>query len=98
MNPSARFAASLVTSLALWASTALACFRGEVDLASAGLRYLAAFFAAHLATGVISRLATAYRHLDGPGRRPGGVSEPAPASPPREPRRRRSDDKADANR
>ncbi len=64
MNPSARFSVSLLVSLLLWAPTARACFRGDVDLASAGLRYLAAFFVAHLATGVISRLMTAYRHLD----------------------------------
>lgn len=68
MNPSFRFTLSLLVSLVLWAPTALACLRGDVDLGAAGVRYLAGFLVAHLATGVLGRLATAYRRIE-PDRR-----------------------------
>ena len=42
MNPNTVFSASLVTSLLLWFPSMQACLRGDLDLAPAGLRYLAA--------------------------------------------------------
>lgn len=76
MNPSGRFSLSLLASLFLWRGSALACFRGEITLATAGLRYLVAFGVAHLATGLVSRLMNAYRHPHPPGG-PGGSAPPA---------------------
>jgi len=68
MNPNTVFSASLVTSLVLWFPSMLACLRGDLDLAPAGLRYLAALAASRLALGGLARLVAAYRaaHLDPP--------------------------------
>jgi hypothetical protein len=81
MNPNTVFSASLVTSLVLWFPSMQACLRGDLDLAPAGLRYLAALAVSRLAIGGLARLVSAYRaaqHHDPP------VAEP-------DPQRRRSD-------
>src|SRR6185295_19473862 len=70
MNPNSVFSASLVTSLVLWFPSMQACLRGDLDLAPAGLRYLAALTVSRLALGALSRLVTAYRaaqHHDSSG-------------------------------
>jgi Na+-driven multidrug efflux pump len=61
MNPNAVFSASLVTSLLLWLPSMLACLRGDLDLAPAGLRYLAALIVSRLAMGGLARLLNVYR-------------------------------------
>ena len=61
MNPNTVFSASLVTSLVLWLPSMQACLRGDLDLAPAGLRYLAALAVARLAMNGLSRLVAAYR-------------------------------------
>ena len=61
MNPNTVFSASLVTSLVLWFPSMQACLRGDLDLAPAGLRYVAALLVARLAVGGLARLVTAYR-------------------------------------
>ena len=69
MNPNTVFSASLVTSLVLWFPSMQACLRGDLDLAPAGLRYVAALLVARLAMGGLARLVTAYRaaqHHDPP--------------------------------
>jgi hypothetical protein len=80
MNPNTVFSASLVTSLVLWFPSMQACLRGDLDLAPAGLRYLAALAVSRLALGALSRLVAAYRaaHDDSP-------------APETEPQRRRGD-------
>ena len=101
MNPNTVFSASLVTSLLLWYPSMQACLRGDLDLAPAGLRYLAALTVSRLAMGGLARLVSAYRaaqHHDPAGAdaaRSGSTpSAPAPAPPGAEPaprQRRRSD-------
>ena len=61
MNPNTVFSASLVTSLVLWFPSMQACLRGDLDLAPAGLRYLAALAVSRLAMGFLARLVAAYR-------------------------------------
>ena len=99
MNPNTVFSASLVTSLVLWFPSMQACLRGDLDLAPAGLRYVAALTVSRLAMGFLARLVSAYRaaqHHDPPV---SDVSSPEapPASPPAgtpdsaAPHRRRTD-------
>jgi len=102
MNPNTVFSASLVTSLVLWFPSMQACLRGDLDLAPAGLRYLAALAVARLAMGGLARLVAAYRaaqHHDSAGAE---ATQPdsTPAAPatassegsePTPPQRRRSD-------
>lgn len=99
MNPNTVFSTSLVTSLVLWFPSMQACLRGDLDLAPAGLRYLAALTASRLAMGFLARLVTAYRvaqHHDSPAP-DASSSEVPPAAPPAAapdpagPQRRRSD-------
>ena len=69
MNPNTVFSASLVTSLVLWFPSMQACLRGDLDLAPAGLRYLAALAVSRLAMSGLARLVSAYRaaqHHDPP--------------------------------
>jgi hypothetical protein len=61
MNPNTVFSASLVTSLVLWFPSMQACLRGDLDLAPAGLRYLAALVVSRLAMNGLARLVGAYR-------------------------------------
>lgn len=61
MNPDTVFSASLVTSLVLWFPSMLACLRGDLDLAPAGLRYVAALTVSRLAMAFLARLVSAYR-------------------------------------
>lgn len=89
MNPNTVFSASLVTSLALWFPSMQACLRGDLDLAPAGLRYLAALLVARLAWGGLARLVNAYHTAQEP---PAAGPEGAVASPPK---RRRDDHGAD---
>jgi hypothetical protein len=70
MNPNTVFSASLVTSLVLWFPSMQACLRGDLDLAPAGLRYVAALVVSRLVMTGIARLVNAYRaapHHDSPG-------------------------------
>ena len=97
MNPNTVFSASLVTSLVLWFPSMQACLRGDLDLAPAGLRYLAALTVARLAMSGLSRLVAAYRaaqHHDAPGPEAASPSS-TPAGPtgpdPAPPHRRRAD-------
>ena len=76
MNPNTVFSASLVTSLVLWFPSMQACLRGDLDLAPAGLRYVAALVVSRLVMNGIARLVSAYRaaqHHDTPG--PGATLE-----------------------
>lgn len=98
MNPNTVFSASLVTSLVLWFPSMQACLRGDLDLAPAGLRYVAALVASRLALGFLARLVSAYRaaqHHDLPGPAAGSSDEPSAAPPggpePNPPHRRRDD-------
>ena len=100
MNPNTVFSASLVSSLVLWYPSMQACLRGDLDLAPAGLRYLAALTVARLAMSGLSRLVAAYRaaqHHDsaaGPEASSPGPSPTPPAaapSPAEPPHRRRND-------
>ena len=101
MNPNTVFSASLVTSLVLWFPSMQACLRGDLDLAPAGLRYLAALAVSRLAIGALARLVSAYRaaqHHDpsGADAAPPGPPSPSatatPAGPEQAaPQRRRSD-------
>src|SRR5207302_366497 len=75
MNPNTVFSASLVTSLVLWFPSMQACLRGDLDLAPAGLRYLAALVVARLAMTFLARLVNAYRAAQAP-------QPPASAQPP----------------
>jgi hypothetical protein len=101
MNPNTVFSASLVTSLVLWFPSMQACLRGDLDLAPAGLRYLAALAVSRLAVGFLARLVSAYRaaqHHDsiasedapsGPSPTPSAAA--SPAADAGAPHRRRSD-------
>ena len=60
VHPGARFAVSLLASLALWLPSALACLRGDIDLAAAGLRYLAALALATAVVRILAHLVTSY--------------------------------------
>jgi hypothetical protein len=100
MNPNTVFSASLVASLVLWFPSMQACLRGDLDLASAGLRYVAALVVSRLALNFLARLVNAYRAAP-EGAAPAGdpvLAPPAahtagldtdPASPPQQ--RRRND-------
>jgi hypothetical protein len=61
MNPNTVFSASLVASLVLWFPSMQACLRGDLDLAPAGLRYVAALVVSRLVMNGIARLVGAYR-------------------------------------
>ncbi len=61
MNPNTVFSASLVTSLVLWFPSMQACLRGDLDLAPAGLRYLAALLVSRLVMTGLAHLVGAYR-------------------------------------
>jgi hypothetical protein len=92
MNPDTVFAASLVTSLILWFPSMQACLRGDLDLAPAGLRYLAALVVSRLIMNGIARLVSAYRaaqHHDPP------AGDGAPDAEPQAAHRRRSDHPAE---
>ena len=84
MNPNTVFSASLVTSLVLWFPSMQACLRGDLDLAPAGLRYLAALAASRLAMGFLARLVAAYRatqhHDSAEADAASPVSSPAPSA------------------
>ena len=102
MNADTVFSVSLVTSLVLWFPSMQACLRGDLDLAPAGLRYLAALAVSRLAMGGLARLVAAYRAAQ---RQDSGGTEAvqpdsAPAAPAKAssagsestpPQRRRSD-------
>ena len=101
MNPNTVFSVSLVTSLVLWFPSMQACLRGDLDLAPAGLRYVAALVASRLAMGFLARLVSAYRAAQdhappGPdAASAGSTPTPPAASPsgpdPAPPHRRRND-------
>ncbi|MCA1843099.1 MAG: hypothetical protein LC792_07880 [Actinobacteria bacterium] len=99
MNPNAVFSASLVTSLVLWYPSMQACLHGDLDLAPAGLRYLAALFVARLAMNSQARLVNAYRASQDAGSQtadaaPGPAASASPAaaqSNAATPHRRRND-------
>jgi hypothetical protein len=105
MNPNTVFSASLVTSLVLWYPSMRACLGGDLDLAPAGLRYLAALVVSRLAWNGLARLVNAYRAAQAPG--PPAGAEPASAgaaSPgagveadPAPPHRRRDDRAGDGD-
>ena len=80
MNPNTVFSASLVTSLILWFPSMQACLRGDLDLAPAGLRYLAALVVSRLAMNSLARLVTAYRTAQDPT--PPLAADPPTADPP----------------
>ena len=80
MNPNTVFSASLVTSLVLWYPSMRACLGGDLDLAPAGLRYLAALVVSRLAWNGLARLVNAYRAAQAPG--PPAGAEPASAGAP----------------
>jgi hypothetical protein len=86
VNPSTVFSASLLASLVLWLPSMLACLRGDLDLASAGLRYLGALVLARLVLGGLARLVNGYH------------SPPPPSPPPLAPGdRRRKEDRETAD-
>jgi hypothetical protein len=101
MNPNTVFSVSLVTSLVLWFPSMQACLRGDLDLAPAGLRYLAALAVSRLAMSGLARLLSAYRaaqHHEAvgaeahPSASPAGSAALSPAAgEPNSPQRRRSD-------
>lgn len=102
MNPNTVFSATLVTSLILWSPSMQACLRGDLDLAPAGLRYLAALVVSRLAMNGLARLVNAYRAAQDPpaaaAEAPPAGSTPSPSlaaqpagSDPAMPQRRRSD-------
>lgn len=80
MNPNTVFSASLVTSLVLWFPSMQACLRGDLDLAPAGLRYVAALAVARLAVSGIARLVNAYRSAHEPDVAPGDDPPSDPTS------------------
>lgn len=94
MNPNTVFSASLVTSLVLWFPSMQACLRGDLDLAPAGLRYLAALAVSRLAMNSLARLVNAYRAAQDPAPPAAAVppavspSVPADTGPPAAQRRR----------
>jgi hypothetical protein len=92
MNPNAVFSASLIASLVLWFPSMQACLRGDLDLAPAGLRYLAALVVSRLAMNGLARLVNAYRAAQDPA--PPAVERSPSAAPEGEaavPHRRRTD-------
>ncbi|HEV7862217.1 MAG TPA: hypothetical protein VGR20_05930 [Acidimicrobiia bacterium] len=100
MNPNTVFSASLVASLVLWFPSMQACLRGDLDLAPAGLRYLAALVVSRLALNGLARLVNAYRSAQADrsatdGSPAGLAPSPSPAAKPLgsdpAPQRRRSD-------
>jgi hypothetical protein len=100
MNPNSVFSASLVASLVLWFPSMQACLRGDLDLAPAGLRYLAALVVARLAMNFLARLVNAYRVAQAPV----PPADANPASPlagveadPAPPHRRRNDRSGDGD-
>ena len=109
MNPNTVFSASLVTSLVLWFPSMQACLRGDLDLAPAGLRYLAALVVSRLAMNGLARLVNAYRaaqhadtHAAGEASPPGAApaspaTVPQSASDSAPPQRRRSDHGSEAD-
>jgi hypothetical protein len=80
MNPNTVFSASLVASLVLWFPSMQACLRGDLDLAPAGLRYLAALVVSRLAMNGLARLVNAYRATGEPPA--SAVTPPSAAKPP----------------
>jgi hypothetical protein len=78
MNPNTVFSASLVTSLVLWFPSMQACLRGDLDLTSAGLRYLAALTVSCLAMKFLARLLNAYR-AQAPQQQPDAPATDEPA-------------------
>jgi hypothetical protein len=107
MNPNTVFSATLVTSLVLWFPSMRACLGGDLDLAPAGLRYLAALAVSRLAMNGLARLVNAYRATQAPDRPAATAGEPAasPAAAPgaaggdvdAPPQRRRNDGNADGD-
>jgi hypothetical protein len=97
MNPNTVFSASLVTSLVLWFPSMQACLRGDLDLAPAGLRYIAALVVSRLALGGLARLINAYHAGPAADATPAGAppspsaAPRPPASEPAPPQRRRTD-------
>jgi hypothetical protein len=81
MNPNTVFSASLITSLVLWYPSMQACLHGELDLAPAGLRYLAALFVARLAMNSLARLVNAYRAAQHVNTPPSDATAEPPAPP-----------------
>jgi hypothetical protein len=59
-DPHARLAAALVVSLLLWIPFGMAAARGELDVVSAGLRFLVAFLGCRFAVGGIAHLVATY--------------------------------------
>jgi hypothetical protein len=92
MNPNTVFSAGLVTSLVLWFPSMQACLRGDLDLGTAGLRYLAALVVSRLAMNGLARLINAYRATQAPADGAAPV-RPRPDSEPA--RKRRRDDDGD---
>ena len=105
MNPNTVFSASLVTSLVLWYPSMRACLGGDLDLAPAGLRYLAALLVSRLAWNGLARLVNAYRAAQAPvppaGVEPGSVGTAPPVAgvegDPGPPHRRRNDRPGDGD-
>jgi hypothetical protein len=82
MNPNTVFSASLVSSLVLWYPSMRACLRGDLDLAPAGLRYLAALVVSRLAMNGLARLVNAYRAAQAPVLPAGADPATVPTAPP----------------
>jgi hypothetical protein len=93
MNPNTVFSVSLVTSLVLWYPSMQACLRGDLDLAPAGLRYLAALVVARLATNGLARLVNAYRAVQ----QADAAEDDSPPTPDPVPQRRRGDSGRDTD-
>jgi hypothetical protein len=76
---------ALGASLVLWWSTASAALAGQVDVATAGGRYLLALLVAWAGTGLVVRIIDAYAAIDpdGAGEAPEvAASGPDPSIPP----------------
>ncbi len=104
MNPNTVFSASLVTSLVLWYPSMRACLGGDLDLAPAGLRYLAALVVSRLAWNGLARLVNAYRAAQAPapaGAEPASAGAASPGAgveaDPAPPHRRRDDRAGDGD-
>ena len=89
MNPNTAFSASLLVSLVLWLPSMLGALRGELDMPTAGLRYLVALTLSRIAVGGLARLLSAYRSAAAAV--PATVPATESASPPETPRRRKED-------